>query len=180
MNNMRFTTPCFIKTEITDSLIEKVKNLGYRITPNGYGEWFIPKERCHYLSCNKDTYQGEEIYYCITRVGKPQGYECLNEQEFLAVAALSNETAKNQWFTDGMHWEKCPEDKANLGAWHSKYQMNPHKATLEELREHFKDIEANKIEDKKVEISKSYEVSISITVGLIGIALLGIIFALSI
>ena len=116
----------------------------------------------------------------MSRVGKPQGYECLNEQEFLAVAALSNETAKNQWFTDGMHWEKCPEDKANLGAWHSTYQMNPHKATLEELREHFKDIEANKIEDKKVEISKSYEVSISITVGLIGIALLGIIFALSI
>lgn len=129
-----FTTPCFVETKITDSLIKKVKDLGYQITQNGYGEWFIPKENCHYLYCDNDTYQGEKIYYAMARVMEPSGYKCLNEEEFLAIAALSDKTDKNQWFTDGYHWEKCLDDKANIVAWESKYKTCLHKANPEEIR----------------------------------------------
>lgn len=58
-----------------------------------------------------------------------------NEELFLAIAALRDDTDKNQWVTDGKNWE------INPGIFDL---MNPvtgvmyHKATVEELIEHFK------------------------------------------
>lgn len=166
-----FTTPCFVETKITDSLIKKVKDLGYQITQNGYGEWFIPKENCHYLYCDNDTYQGEKIYYAMARVMEPSGYKCLNEEEFLTIAALSDKTDKNQWFTDGYHWEKCPDDKADIVAWESKYKTCPHKANPEEIRKRFfskknDEIKENSINNKTY-LKKSYNIKICLFVVLI-------------
>lgn len=61
-----------------------------------------------------------------------------NESLFLAIAALRNDTDKHQWFTDGYHWEKCPDEVAYIYAWINRYEYSPHKATVEELIEHFK------------------------------------------
>jgi hypothetical protein len=51
---------------------------------------------------------------------------------------LRDDTDKNQWFTDGYHWEICPDEVAYINAWINKYESSPHKATVEELIEHFK------------------------------------------
>ena len=61
-----------------------------------------------------------------------------NEDLFLAIAALRNDTDKHQWFTDSYHWEKCPDEVAYINAWIDRYEYSPHKATVEELIEHFK------------------------------------------
>ena len=53
-------------------------------------------------------------------------------------SVLRDDTDKNQWFTDGYHWEICPDEVAYINAWINKYESSPHKATVEELIEHFK------------------------------------------
>lgn len=64
-----------------------------------------------------------------------------NEELFLAIAALRDDTDKHQWFTDGNKWVKCSENKF------STYWIcnntgvsldNIHKATVDELIKHFK------------------------------------------
>lgn len=54
-----------------------------------------------------------------------------NEELFLAIAALRNDTDKCQWFTDGDLWFKCGDEVRNEG-------RKIHKATVNELIEHFK------------------------------------------
>ena len=54
-----------------------------------------------------------------------------NEELFLALAALRNDTDKYQWFTDGDLWFKCGDEVCNEG-------RKIHKATVDELIEHFK------------------------------------------
>lgn len=56
-----------------------------------------------------------------------------SEELFLALAALRDDTAKFQWFTDGEDvWEKSDSDLP------SKYiQLNGHKATVDELLKFF-------------------------------------------
>lgn len=61
-----------------------------------------------------------------------------NEELFLAIAALRDDTDENQWFTDGYHWEICPDEVAYINAWIDKYGFSPHKAIVEELIAHFK------------------------------------------
>lgn len=65
----------------------------------------------------------------------PYGINCEhNEQLFLALVALQSDSDKNQWFTDGELWEMSTEDVIP-----SHYmQMHGHKASVEELIEHFK------------------------------------------
>lgn len=60
-----------------------------------------------------------------------------NEELFIALAALRDDTAKNQWFVIGNKdtgdiWTKCYNDMPD------KYvQLNGHKATPEEIINHF-------------------------------------------
>lgn len=55
-----------------------------------------------------------------------------NEELFLSIVALRDDSDKYQWITDGNIWEISSEDLP------SRYmQLNGHKATLEELIEHF-------------------------------------------
>jgi hypothetical protein len=54
-----------------------------------------------------------------------------NEELFLAIAALRDDTDKYQWFTDGDLWFKCGDEVCNEG-------RKIHKATVNELIEHFK------------------------------------------
>lgn len=56
-----------------------------------------------------------------------------NEELFLALAALRDDSDYMQWFTDGKLWEKSNNDLP------SHYmQLEGHKATVEEIIEHFK------------------------------------------
>ena len=53
------------------------------------------------------------------------------EELFLAIPALRDDTDKYQWFTDGDLWFKCGDEVCNEG-------RKIHKATVNELIEHFK------------------------------------------
>lgn len=62
-----------------------------------------------------------------------------NEELFLAIVALRDDTDKNQWFTDGYLWFKCGDEMCDetIEYYINKYCRKFHKATVEELIEHF-------------------------------------------
>ena len=65
--------------------------------------------------------------------------ECIdcgtNEELFLAIAALRDDSNKNQWFTDGANW--CFHDLGKEADW--LINKSWRKATVEKLIEHFKE-----------------------------------------
>ena len=73
-----------------------------------------------------------------------------NEGLFLAIAALRDDTDKDQWFTDGANWEQCDRndwiDNISSLCVGGRYNYDKdgelsesfHKATVEELIDHFK------------------------------------------
>lgn len=132
---MSFTQSCFIRKN-TPELIEKLRDLGlnfYAVT-NGYyllvqhGEvvGLLPETTLEYLK-NRGVIDCEE-----------------NEDLFLALAALRDDTDFLQWFV----WDKTILTNKK-GKWMLSYVGNMrkdmieqgiyHKATPEELIEHFKD-----------------------------------------
>ena len=148
---MGFTTPCFIRKN-TPELRNKLEGLGYLFIPNGWNEWSIPIENCEYLLCDTDTYQGNPISYYTGKVCKPNlGIDCgTNEELFLAIAALRDDTNENQWFIcDVNHWDRSDNGEATvyaeIGEWifcksnddDCARDNHYHKATVEELIEHF-------------------------------------------
>lgn len=144
---MGFTTQAFILKN-TPELRKKLEELGYLFIPNGWNEWSIPIENCEYLLCDTDTYQGNPISYYTGKVCKPNlGIDCgTNEELFLAIAALRDDTDDNQWFTNGKgDWGMYRDGSdGNLPGMDFFGMPNDfdlsyyHKATVNELIEHFK------------------------------------------
>ena len=140
MNNliMGFIQPCFIKKN-TPELMNKLEELGYKPS---YPIFQYPEAFKHIAACNffGSKYYGvsDDELSChgeIIDVIKNGGMiDCgTNEELFLALSALRDDTDKNQWFTDGKLWEKSNNDLP------SHYmQLEGHKATIEEIVEHFK------------------------------------------
>lgn len=134
-----FTTPCFIGKN-TPELREKLEELGYSPTQNGYGEWFIPMNELPYLETfpRSKSYMGRAGFWSTSVI------DCgTNEAMFLALAALRDDTDKYQQFVciesycdcfdlfhDIGHFAKCITDRMP----DSKYWR---KATAEEIIEHF-------------------------------------------
>lgn len=147
---MGFTTPCFILKN-TQELRKKLEELGYLFIPNGWNEWSIPIENCEYLLCDTDTYQGNPISYYTGKVCKPNlGIDCgTNEELFLAIAALRDDTDNNQLFTNGKGDWSIYRDRSDGGLPGMDFYGMPnefdlshyHKATVDELIEHFKEME---------------------------------------
>ena len=128
-----FTTPCFIQ-KCTPILIEKLVELGYKIdgkTTLSYG-----------IFCNNG-----KIKICSTNeqpsIKNKNFIQCYdNEELFLALAVLRDDTDKYQYFI-------CDKVSVTLGKTYYPgdylyYQydeffdkQNWHKATVEELIEHF-------------------------------------------
>ena len=125
MNNM-FTQSCFIKKN-TPELRKKLEELGYTYNGRDTESWGASA-----LYCFDGKYY--EVY-----PAKPSRYHSIidcgdNEELFLALAALRDDSDYMQWFTDGKLWEKSNSDLP------SHYmQLEGHKATVEEIIEHFKD-----------------------------------------
>lgn len=147
---MGFTTPAFVLKN-TPNLRNKLEELGYLFIPNGWNEWSIPIENCEYLLCDTDTYQGNPISYYTGKVCKPNlGIDCgTNEELFLAIAALRDDTDDNQWFTNGKgDWGMYRDGSdGNLPGMDFFGMPNDfdlshyHKATVNELIEYFKEME---------------------------------------
>ena len=132
---MGFTTPCFIRKN-TDNIRNRLKELGYYCNP--YLGWHnlctcIFGIISVYSWCDDDINALKEIDVLV---------DCgTNEELFLAIAALRDDTDKNQWFTDGDKWILCPEIKFSTYWVYNDVDVNLdviHKTTLNELIEHFK------------------------------------------
>ena len=140
----KFTTPCFIRKN-TAELRKKLEELGYKQVENGVDEWHIPMSKLPYLETGYDGrvgnyFVGENGYWhtCAIDCGT-------NEDLFLAIAALREDTDYMQWFMNGKDWY-LHENQIPFDVCHSMYEQygstsifaDYHKATVEEIIEHFK------------------------------------------
>ena len=139
-----FIQPCFIRKN-TPELRKKLEELGYNRYPRWMADWDDDDSRYKYLVT-------DVLYYTYPQEpSKPKNGEHINcgtnEELFLALAALRDDSDINQWFV--MDVEEYVN--INQGDWfiatdrnkgkHIGTQINPmycHKATVEELIEHFK------------------------------------------
>lgn len=133
---MGFTTPCFIRKN-TQELRRGLKELGYF---NNSPQW---TNNCSIIWAYQYPMKGFDTpnYVIADSFDLPfnkhsalcgKFIDCgTNEELFLAIAALRNDTDKYQWFTDGDLWFKCGDEVRNEG-------RKIHKATVNELIEHFK------------------------------------------
>ena len=149
---MAFKQPCFIRKN-TPELRKKLEELGYKPS---YPIFQYPEVFKHIAACNffGSKYYGvsdDEVSHHgeIKDAIKNRGMiDCgTNEELFIALAALRDDTDVNQWFV--MDVEEYIN--INQGDWfiatdrtkgkHIGTQIDPmycHKATIEEIIEHFK------------------------------------------
>ncbi|WP_272199694.1 hypothetical protein [Bacteroides ovatus] len=132
---MGFTTAAFIRRN-TPELRKKLEELGYR----KYGNPFQITDDSKLVT----TIDGEYVPYNVPL--DDSFIDCgTNEELFLAIAALRDDTDKNQWFTDGNLWFKCGDEMCDetIKYYLNRYNREIHKASVEELIEHFKEKEAS-------------------------------------
>ena len=145
---MGFTTPCFIRKN-TQELRKKLEELGYEILNSG--DTTLDAHNYDGNGSHKSIEEGKAIItsygnlygviYNVDTVTKKGRIDCgTNEELFLAIAALRDDTDKYQWFTDGDLWFKCGDEVCNetIEYYLNKYDRKIHKATVNELIEHFK------------------------------------------
>lgn len=123
---MGFTTPCLIYKN-TLKLQGKLKILGYSEHPTMMNLDISSQ----FLICNHGFFAGFPIGY---QEEIDSAIDCgTNEELFLAIAALRDDTDNNQWFVDATNfWFKKPVLSLFPIA------VPTHKATIEELVKHFK------------------------------------------
>lgn len=123
---MGFTTPCFIRKN-TPELRKKLGELGYKVGYEAYiNDAFLATDNNEMFGID-EPYRPEQCHghiHCGT-----------NEKLFLAIAALRDDTDKYQWFIspEGV-WVYNKDYDSIL-----EVSLKWHKATVNELIEHFKD-----------------------------------------
>ena len=146
---MGFTTPCFIRKN-TQELRRGLEELGYEILNSG--NTTLDAHNYDGNGSHKSIEEGRAIItsygnlygviYDIDTVTKKGRIDCgTNEELFLAIAALRDDTDKYQWFTYGNKWILCPAIKFSSYWVYNDIDVNidtVHKATVDELIEHFK------------------------------------------
>lgn len=138
---MGFATAAFIRRN-TPELRKKLEELGYR----KYGNPFQITDYSKLIT----TIDGEYVPYNVPL--DDSWIDCgTNENLFLAIAALRNDTDDSQWFVYPPEniWFICDDDDINYARENIKDSVQAawfhcsHKATIEELIEHFKGKEEN-------------------------------------
>lgn len=145
---MGFTTAAFIRLN-TPELRKKLEELGYiKNSP-------IWTDNCSIIWAYQYPVKGFDTpnYVIANSFDIPFDKDSIlcgkfidcgdNENLFLAISALRDDTDKNQWFTDGNLWFKCGDEICDetIEYYLNRYNRKYHKATVEELIEHFKDKE---------------------------------------
>lgn len=145
---MGFTTPCFIRKN-TPELRKKLEELGYEILNSG--NTTLDAHNYDGNGSHKSIEEGRAIItsygnlygviYDIDTVTKKGRIDCgTNEELFLGIAALRDDTDKYQWFTDGNKWIMCPAIKFSTYWVYNDIEVDAntiHKATVNELIELF-------------------------------------------
>lgn len=134
-----FIQPCFIRKN-TPELRKKLEELGYVSFKYSTQNIIKSNNIVASLGCIFDIYPIN-----IIKRGFNNCIDCgINEELFLALAALRNDTDKNQWVIDEANecffgwensWSICDKDDMNERVVYTHYR----KATVEEIIEHFKD-----------------------------------------
>lgn len=133
-----FAQACFIRKN-TYELVEKLKVLGYN---PGFSA--------------RNNYGNSLQTGCHKSIGRVYGYKDIiddnsddavfgvncgtNEELFLAIAALRDDSDRFQWFTNDVFWIKCSQIdlKNELDNNYEEFCVADfHKATVEELIKHF-------------------------------------------
>ncbi|RGE77123.1 hypothetical protein [Bacteroides sp. AF32-8BH] len=136
---MGFTTPCFIRKN-TPKLRKKLEELGYK----KYGNPFQITDDSKLIT----TLDGEYVPYNVPL--DDSFIDCgTNEELFLAIAALRDDTDDSQWFVypPENSWFICVDDDINYARENIRESVQAawfhcsHKATVEELIKHFKEKE---------------------------------------
>ena len=136
-----FIQKCFIRKN-TPELVKRLEWLGYEIpfvVEYGNGDTILAK---YGLLCNihsiPNSIFGENYFRLLTN----NAIDCgTNEELFLAIASLRDDTDNGQWFTDGEKW--VISDIHSLLGMKEYFKMigfnykTTHKATVEELIKHF-------------------------------------------
>lgn len=138
---MGFTTPCFIYKN-TLEIQGKLKILGYVEHPT----MMNVDTSSQFLICNRGFFAGFPLGY---KEEINNAINCgTNENLFLAIAALRDDTDDSQWFVYPLEniWFICDDDDINYARENIKDSVQAawfhcsHKATVEELIEHFKSV----------------------------------------
>lgn len=145
---MAFIQPCFIRKN-TPELRKELEELGY--TPNSYECFWNDNNRYLITFISPTGFDGFGL--CITDcciLDNKSYIDCgTNEDLFLALAALRDDTDVNQWFIYNsmnciieklrtIDWFICDENSIEDFACYDSLYLNCHKATVEEIIEHFK------------------------------------------
>ena len=127
-----FKHDCFIRKN-SEHLRKSLDLIGKRNLCNIHDEILITHSDRHYslLNCNEtiEIMLDDGFIDCGT-----------NEEIFLAIASLRDDSDKFQYFTNGVFWIKCSqlELKHELDNIYEDFCVAGfHKATVEELIEHF-------------------------------------------
>jgi len=136
-----FTTACFIRAN-TKEIRDRLEYIGYGAS---YTEGDIlhvnGKDYCAFLI--EYAEYGDEYLESFTR-NYPNAIDCgTNIDLFLAIAALRDDSDYMQWFTNGRDWCFCHLNNFDHFAFVQRVEasmdliLNWHKATIEELVQHF-------------------------------------------
>lgn len=134
-----FTTKCFIRKN-TPELRGKLEKMGYQVCHCAEGATAV-----FLMAVEGDIhavhYEELDIFADEVKSGKCKLIDCGdNEQLFLALAAMRDDTDNDQLFTNGIDWAIKREAARNLGLPGFEYLSFPrdvdtplHKATKEEI-----------------------------------------------
>ena len=127
---MGFTTPAFIRRN-TPELRKKLEELGYYLHPE-----CIDDDRGNYLFVNREYYLNIPLGY-LEELSR--SIDCgTNEELFLAIAALRDDTSANQyWVFDQDFPPHYQKGDFTIGHFH-RCSCYCHVATVEDLIEYFK------------------------------------------
>ena len=137
-----FTKQCYIKKN-TKELRDKLKALGYKLNHGKtWGKYLVcfkinGTEECRFVATPEYDLKNMPDFKNAVDCGA-------NEELFLAIAALRDDSDYMQWFTDGNTWKNCILNKCDIDSWYRWFGYGDkmvHKATVEELIELFKNKE---------------------------------------
>lgn len=139
-----FTTKCFIRKN-TPELRGKLKKMGYQVCHCAEETTAV-----YLMAGHGDIHavhdESVDIFEDEVKSGTCKLIDCGdNEFLFIALAAMRDDTDKDQLFTNGIDWAIKREAARNLGLPGFEYLSFPrdvntplHKATIEEIMEQFK------------------------------------------
>lgn len=138
MDIIMFIQPCFIRKN-TEELRNELNSFGYHKIENGVNEWHIPIEKC---TCLTTGFSEEGNYIGVMGLWENISIDCgTNEDMFLALAALRDDSDKYQWFVSDEGTFRYSDDNIfdlGMANYINYIPTHWHKATVKEILEHFK------------------------------------------